>query len=72
MEGKPKFNFSQFSLSKPSKGHWIKNSIYFAVILLLITLIYWLLTKQVRKSNLRSQQIELIEHFKIEIDSTNP
>jgi hypothetical protein len=71
MESKPNFNFSQYSLSKPSKGHWVRNIIFFAVIIILISLIYWLLTKQVKKITPKTQQIELIENVKIEIDTAN-
>jgi hypothetical protein len=44
---------------------------FFVVIIILISLIYWLLTKQVKKITPKTQQIELIENVKIEIDTAD-
>lgn len=48
MRKKSDFDFNKYTLQKPSSGHLIRSAIYLAILIVLMIVIYWLLTRQVR------------------------
>ena len=50
MRKKSDFDFHQYTLQRPSKGHFIRSVFYLAILIVLIVIIYMLLTKQVRQT----------------------
>ena len=48
MRKKSDLDFHKYTLQKPSKGHLIRSVIYLAILIVLMIVIYWLLTKEVR------------------------
>lgn len=48
MHKKTDFDFHKYTLQRPGKGHLIRSAIYLAILIVLMIVIYWLFTKQVR------------------------
>ncbi len=67
MRKKSDIDFHKYTLQKPSKGHLIRTAIYLAILIVLMIVIYWLLTKQVRPAKTTEYPTE-IQNVTIELD----
>jgi hypothetical protein len=69
MRKKSVFDFHKYTLQKPSSGHLIRSAIYLSILIVLMIVIYWLLTKQVRHSKTIDYPTE-INNITIELENS--
>ena len=67
MTKKSVFDFNKYTLQKPSTGHLIRSIIYLSILIVLLIVIYWLFTKQVRQTKTISYPTE-INNVTIELE----
>jgi hypothetical protein len=67
MRKKSDFDFHKYTLKRPDKGHLIRSAIYLAILIVLMIVIYWLFTKQVRHTKKVIYPTE-INNVTIELD----
>ncbi|MDD2984247.1 MAG: hypothetical protein PHQ74_12750 [Crocinitomicaceae bacterium] len=68
MSKKSVFDFSKYTLQKPSAGHLIRSIIYLTILIVLLIVIYWLFTKQVRQTKTTPYPTE-INNVTIELEA---
>lgn len=73
MDGRPNFDFSKFAPQKVGKGHIVKTSIYVFMLVVLVVVIFWTLTRKITQHDTNHPAVvtDVIENVKIEVvDST--
>ena len=59
MRKKSDFDFHQYTLQRPSKGHLIRTAFYLAILVVLMIVVYWLFTKQVQQTKADESPTEI-------------